>query len=56
MELFAIGVGESVEIYKNKLPTIFEQYKTITIHNGLVKLYEYYQLYPDYYSLGVFPH
>ena len=52
MELYAIGVGESVRAYENKLPSIFSQNKTITIHNGLIKLYEKYGLFPDYYAWG----
>ena len=52
MKLFAIGVGESVRAYQDKLPYIFENYDTITVHNGLLKLYEHYGLFPTYYSWG----
>jgi hypothetical protein len=52
MELYAIGVGESVRAYKDKLPTIFSNHKTITIHNGINKLYEHYGLICDYYTWG----
>ena len=51
-ELYAIGVGESVKAYQDKLPYIFENYDTITVHNGLLKLYEHYGVFPTYYSWG----
>lgn len=50
--LFAIGVGESVKVYEDKLHFIFERNKTITIHNGMIKLYEKHGLIPDYYTWG----
>ena len=50
--LYAIGVGESVKAYEDKLPYIFKNYHTITVHNGLNKLYEKYGLLPKYYTWG----
>ena len=38
-KLFALGVGESVRFYEKQIPSIFEKYKTITLHNGFIKLY-----------------
>lgn len=52
MKLFAIGVGEAVKKYEQHLSKIFNEYKTITIHNGLLKLQEQYGLYPTYFTWG----
>ena len=52
MNLFAIGVGESVRVYQDKLKGIFENNKTITLHQGLHKIYQHYGLLPDYYTWG----
>jgi len=51
-KLFILGVGESINNYSKYIPNIFEQYSTITIHNGLIKLYEKLKKFPTYYSWG----
>ena len=51
-KLFALGVGESVRYYEKSIPNIFDKYKTITLHNGFLKLYEKFGKYTDYYTWG----
>jgi hypothetical protein len=51
-KLFILGVGESINHYSKYISNIFEQYSTITIHNGLIKLYEKFNKFPTYYSWG----
>jgi len=51
-KLFALGVGESIRFYEKQIPDIFEKYKTITLHNGFIKLYEKFGKYTDYYTWG----
>ena len=51
-EIFALGVGESINNYSESITHIFDKHSTITIHNGLLKLYEKFGKYTDYYTWG----
>jgi hypothetical protein len=51
-EIFALGVGESINNYSESITHIFDKHSTITIHNGLLKLYEKFKKLPTYYTWG----